>query len=141
MTNSGPLFITDTYVNETPTAEQLAEIAWMSVQEIQRFGLPAPGGVPVALQLLVRHAVRRPAKCARHATCSWPPTPRSNATANCTAIRTVTRNSSLTLTDSTLSGSANLLVCPNLDSANILYNVLKTTTSGWRDRRPVLMGA
>jgi malate dehydrogenase (oxaloacetate-decarboxylating)(NADP+) len=42
----GPLFITDTYVNEDPSAEQLAEIAAMAVKEIQRFGI-----VPVPLQL------------------------------------------------------------------------------------------
>ena len=42
--------------------------------------------------------------------------------------------------DSTLSGSANLLVCPNLDAANILYNVLKTTTSGGVTVGPILMG-
>ena len=45
------------------------------------------------------------------------------------------------LEDSTLSGSANLLVCPNLDAANILYNVMKTTTSGGVTVGPVLMGA
>jgi malate dehydrogenase (oxaloacetate-decarboxylating)(NADP+) len=44
------------------------------------------------------------------------------------------------LVDSTLSGSANLLVCPNLDAANILYNVMKTTTSGGVTVGPILMG-
>jgi malate dehydrogenase (oxaloacetate-decarboxylating)(NADP+) len=44
------------------------------------------------------------------------------------------------LDDSTLSGSANLLVCPNLDAANILYNVMKTTTSGGVTVGPILMG-
>ena len=43
----GALFIADTYVNEDPTAEELADIAWAAVRELQRFGLP-PGGVPVA---------------------------------------------------------------------------------------------
>ena len=42
--------------------------------------------------------------------------------------------------DSTLTGSANLLVCPNVDSANILYNVLKTLASGGVTVGPVLMG-
>ena len=44
------------------------------------------------------------------------------------------------LTDSTLTGAANLLICPNLDAANILYNVLKTTTSGGVTVGPILMG-
>jgi malate dehydrogenase (oxaloacetate-decarboxylating)(NADP+) len=45
------------------------------------------------------------------------------------------------LPDSSLTGSANLLICPNLDSANILYNVLKTTTSGGVTVGPILMGS
>jgi malate dehydrogenase (oxaloacetate-decarboxylating)(NADP+) len=42
--------------------------------------------------------------------------------------------------ESTLSGAANLLICPNLDAANILYNVLKTTTSGGVTVGPMLIG-
>ena len=34
-----------------------------------------------------------------------------------------------------------MLVCPNLDSANILYNVLKTTNSHGVTIGPVLMGS
>jgi hypothetical protein len=45
------------------------------------------------------------------------------------------------MADSTLTGSANLLICPNMDAANILYNVLKTTTSGGVTVGPILMGA
>ena len=40
MTDRGPIFIADTYVNEDPSAEQLAEIAWMAAQQVQRFGIP-----------------------------------------------------------------------------------------------------
>ncbi len=47
----------------------------------------------------------------------------------------------LHLQDSTLNGAANLLICPNMDAANILYNVLKTTTSGGVTVGPILMGA
>ena len=35
----------------------------------------------------------------------------------------------------TLAGEANLLICPNLDSANILFNVLKITGASDRPRR------
>ena len=45
------------------------------------------------------------------------------------------------MADSTLTDSANLLICPNIDAANILYNVLKTTTSGGVTVGPILMGA
>ncbi|MFW9620691.1 MAG: NADP-dependent malic enzyme [Macromonas sp.] len=140
MTNSGPLFITDTYVNETPTAEQLAEIAWMSVQEIQRFGLPARVAF---LSHSSFGSSRRPsARKMREArdlfVAAHPEIECDGELHGDAALQPEIR--STYLTDSTLSGSANLLVCPNLDSANILYNVLKTTTSGGVTVGPVLMG-
>jgi malate dehydrogenase (oxaloacetate-decarboxylating)(NADP+) len=45
------------------------------------------------------------------------------------------------LTDATLTGSANLLVLPNLDAANILFNVLKVTASNGVTIGPILLGA
>jgi malate dehydrogenase (oxaloacetate-decarboxylating)(NADP+) len=46
-----------------------------------------------------------------------------------------------TLMDSTLTGSANILICPNLDAANILFNVLKMTGSNGVTVGPILLGA
>ena len=43
--------------------------------------------------------------------------------------------------DCTLKGAANLLICPNLDAANILYHVLRTTTSHGVTVGPILLGA
>ena len=45
------------------------------------------------------------------------------------------------LMDTTLSGEANLLICPNLDSANILFNVLKITGGHGITVGPMLLGA
>jgi len=45
-----------------------------------------------------------------------------------------------TVPDSTLEGEANLLVCPNLDAANILFNVLKITVSNGVTIGPILLG-
>jgi malate dehydrogenase (oxaloacetate-decarboxylating)(NADP+) len=42
---------------------------------------------------------------------------------------------------STLSGEANLLVMPNIDAANISYNLLKTASGGGIAIGPVLLGA
>ena len=44
------------------------------------------------------------------------------------------------LLDSTLTGEANVLICPNLDAANILFNVLKTTGGHGTTIGPILMG-
>jgi malate dehydrogenase (oxaloacetate-decarboxylating)(NADP+) len=43
--------------------------------------------------------------------------------------------------DSSLKGNANLLVLPNLDAANIAYNLLKTAAGGNIAIGPVLLGA
>jgi malate dehydrogenase (oxaloacetate-decarboxylating)(NADP+) len=45
------------------------------------------------------------------------------------------------LMESTLSGEANLLICPDLDSANILFNVLKMTGGHGITVGPMLLGA
>ena len=45
------------------------------------------------------------------------------------------------LPDSTLHGSANLLVLPNLDAANILFNILKVTSGHGVTIGPMLLGA
>jgi malate dehydrogenase (oxaloacetate-decarboxylating)(NADP+) len=42
---------------------------------------------------------------------------------------------------STLMGEANLLVLPNIDAANIAYNLLKTAAGGNIAIGPVLLGA
>ena len=45
------------------------------------------------------------------------------------------------LMDSKLQGEANLLICPNLDAANILFNVLKVTGGQGVTVGPILLGA
>jgi malate dehydrogenase (oxaloacetate-decarboxylating)(NADP+) len=140
MTDQGPLFIADTYVNEDPSAEQLAEIAWMAAREVQRFGLPARvaflshssfGSSKRASARKMRAA--RDLFVARHPEIECDGELHGDA-----ALQPEIRKAYLA--DSTLSGPANLLICPNLDAANILYNVLKTTTSGGVTVGPVLMG-
>jgi malate dehydrogenase (oxaloacetate-decarboxylating)(NADP+) len=44
------------------------------------------------------------------------------------------------LPDTALRGSANLLVCPNLDSANIAYNLLKAAAGNNVAIGPILLG-
>ena len=44
------------------------------------------------------------------------------------------------LLESSLTGAANVLICPNLDAANILFNVLKTTGGHGTTIGPILMG-
>ena len=141
MTNRGTLFIADTYVNEDPTAQQLADIAWMSVQEVQRFGLPPK--VAFLSHSSYGSSKRASAKKMRLArdlfVAAHPEIECDGELHGDAALEPHIRNAYMA--DSTLTDSANLLICPNLDAANILYNVLKTTTSGGVTVGPILMGA
>ena len=141
MTNRGTLFIADTYVNEDPTAQQLADIAWMSVQEVQRFGIPPK--VAFLSHSSYGSSKRASAKKMRLArdlfVAAHPEIECDGELHGDAALEPNIRNAYMT--DSTLTDSANLLICPNLDAANILYNVLKTTTSGGVTVGPILMGA
>ena len=140
MTDKGPLFVADTYVNDDPNAEQLAEIAWMAAQEVQRFGIPPK--VAFLSHSSFGSSKRASAKKMRHArdlfVAQHPEIECDGELHGDAALQPEIRTSYNS--DSTLSGSANLLICPNLDAANILYNVLKTTTSGGVTVGPVLMG-
>jgi len=141
MTNQGPLFITDTYVNEDPSAEQLAEIAAMAVLEIQRFGIvPKVAFLSHSSYGSSKRASARKMRMARDLFLAQHPDIECDGELHGDAALQPDIRSAY-LEDSTLSGSANLLVCPNLDAANILYNVMKTTTSGGVTVGPILMGA
>jgi malate dehydrogenase (oxaloacetate-decarboxylating)(NADP+) len=140
MTPLGPIFITDTYVNEDPSAEQLAEIAGMAIGEIERFGIVPKvaflshstfGSSKRASALKMKQA--RDLFVAQHPGVECDGELHGDA-----ALEPEIRNAYME--GSTLTGSANLLVCPNLDAANILYNVMKTTTSGGVTVGPILMG-
>ena len=140
MTPRGPLFITDTYVNEEPSAEQLAEIAAMAAAEIQRFGIvPKVAFLSHSTYGSSKRASARKMRLARDLFVAHHPDIECDGELHGdAALEPEIRN--VYMEDSTLSGSANLLVCPNLDAANILYNVLKTTTSGGVTVGPILMG-
>jgi malate dehydrogenase (oxaloacetate-decarboxylating)(NADP+) len=141
MTDSnGTLFIADTYVNEDPTAQQLADIAWMSVQEVQRFGIPPK--VAFLSHSSYGSSKRASARKMREArdlfVAAHPEIECDGELHGDAALEPKIRNAYMA--DSTLTDSANLLICPNIDAANILYNVLKTTTSGGVTVGPILMG-
>ena len=140
MTNQGPLFITDTYVHEDPSAEQLAEIAAMAAQEVQRFGIvPKVAFLSHSSYGSSKRASARKMRMARDLFVAQHPDIECDGELHGDAALQPEIRSAY-LEDSTLSGSANLLVCPNLDAANILYNVMKTTTSGGVTVGPILMG-
>ena len=141
MLDTHTLFVTDAFVNDDPSAEQLASIALMAAEEVTRFGLPpkvaflshsnyGSSDRPSARKMRIAHALF--AKMA-------PDIESDGELQGDAALSQDIRKASLM--ESPLKGSANVLVCPNLDSANILFNVLKMTGSNGVTVGPILMGA
>ncbi|HLO95713.1 MAG TPA: NADP-dependent malic enzyme [Burkholderiaceae bacterium] len=135
------VFLVDTHVNYDPTAEQLAEITVMAAEELRRFGIrpkaallshsnfgssnnPSAVKMREALTLIQQAAPWLEVDGEMHGD---------------TALDANYRTQLMPRT--TLSGEANLLVMPNIDAANISYNLLKTTAGGGIAIGPVLLGA
>ncbi|MBA4108300.1 MAG: NADP-dependent malic enzyme [Leptothrix sp. (in: Bacteria)] len=135
------LFIADTFVNEEPTAEQLADIAVLAVEEVQRFGLPPR--VAFLSHSMFGSSTRPSARKMRLArdlfVARMPHIPADGEMQGDAALSENVRNK--LLPDSTLDGAANVLICPNLDAANILFNVLKMTGGQGVTVGPILLGA
>jgi malate dehydrogenase (oxaloacetate-decarboxylating)(NADP+) len=135
------VFIVDTHVNADPTAEQLAEITIMAAEEMRRFGIqpraallshsnfgtsshPSAQKMRDTLALLRDRAPWLDADGEMHGDTALDPAYRAGL-----------------MPDSPLVGEANLLVMPNIDAANISYNLLKTAAGGGIAIGPVLLGA
>ena len=135
------LFITDTFVNDDPTAEELADIAAMATEEVQRFGLPPK--LAFVSHSMFGSSTRPSAVKMRRAhelfAAAHPEIECDGEMHGDAALSESVRQAFLP--DSKLSGAANLLVLPTLDAANILFNVLKISASHGVTVGPILLGA
>ena len=135
------LFITDTFINEQPTAEELAEIALMAADEVRRFGLPPK--VAFLSHSMFGTSHRPSAKRVRAARDLFveraPDIECDGEMHGDAALSEAIRRN--ILPDSSLNGAANLLVLPNIDAANILFNVLKVTAGKGVTVGPILLGS
>ena len=135
------VFLLDTHVNYEPTAEQLAEITTLAAEEMMRFGIKPKAALlshsnfgssnqPSAIKMRQTLALLRDKSPwlevdgEMHGDVALDADARAHVMPN-----------------STLSGEANLLVLPNIDAANIAYNLLKTAAGGNIAVGPVLLGA
>ncbi|CAN5355625.1 hypothetical protein BH11PSE9_BH11PSE9_25520 [soil metagenome] len=141
MLDKHTLFIADTFVNDDPSAEQLADIAAMAVETVQHFGLP-----PKVAFLSHSNfgSSKRPSALKMRAARNLfvkrcPDVPADGEMQGDAALGEDLRQT--LMPDSPLSGSANILVLPNLDAANILFNVLKMTGGQGVTVGPILLGA
>ena len=134
------LALVDTMVNLEPTAEQIAEMTVLAAEQLKRLGIapraalvshssfgssdaPSATKMRQALALIRELAPDLEVDGEMHAD---------------SAVDDAVRKS--TMPFSSLTGDANLVVCPNLDSANIAYNLLKATAGNNIAIGPMLLG-
>ncbi len=135
------IFICDTYVNEVPTAEQLAEMAILAASEIERFGIVPKiallsssnfGSSPSASSQRMAAARKLIAERA-------PQLEVDGEMHGDAALSELVRKQAFPGT--TLTGEANLLLMPNVEAANIAYNLLKMVGGEGVTVGPFLLGA
>jgi malate dehydrogenase (oxaloacetate-decarboxylating)(NADP+) len=134
------IVLVDTHVNENPSAEQLAEITLLAAEEMRRFGV-----VPRVALLSHSNFGTSNSESARkmRATLALLKQLAPELEVDGEMHGDTALNGALlkrTMPDSSLSGEANLLVLPNIDAANIAYNLLKTTAGNGIAIGPVLLG-
>jgi malate dehydrogenase (oxaloacetate-decarboxylating)(NADP+) len=130
ITPRGTIFITDTYVTDNPSAEHIAQTTLMAADVVRRFGLtpkaallshsnfgsssaPSAQKMRDALQILFEREPNLEVEGEMH----------SDAAISAQIRERIFPNSRL-------KGSANLLVMPDLDSANIAFNLIKALGDG-----------
>jgi malate dehydrogenase (oxaloacetate-decarboxylating)(NADP+) len=136
------LFIADTFINENPTAEELADIAILSAKTVAQFGIEPK--VAMLSHSIFGSSSRTSAVKMRDAyeiTKKKAPSLSIEGELNGdTALHEDTRNQFISNNNSSFSGSANVLIMPNIDAANIAFNLLKVTSGNGITIGPILMG-
>ncbi|MBO6716374.1 MAG: NADP-dependent malic enzyme [Rhizobiaceae bacterium] len=139
ISDRGSTFLTDTYVTVDPTADEIAEMAILAAEEIRRFGLEPKaallshsnfGSRDSASALKMRSAAAKLRKLA-------PDLQADGEMHGDSALSVELRNR--VHPHSLLEGEANLLVFPNLDSANIALTTIKAMTEALHVG-PILLG-
>jgi len=135
------LFICDTYINEVPSAEQLADMTVLAASEIEKFGIVPKvallsnsnfGSVPSVSSQRMAEARKLIAQRA-------PALEIDGEMHGDAALSEMVRKAAFPGT--TLTGEANLLIMPNVEAANITYNLLKMIGGEGVTVGPFLLGA
>ena len=135
------LAITDTYVNEMPSAEETAEIAVMAADELKRFGIePKVALLSHSNFGSARSTSSRRMREARDILRVKAPDLQCDGEMHGDSALSPEIRDRLH-PDSSLHGEANLLVMPNLDAANIAFNLLKVANGDGVSVGPILLGS
>jgi len=135
------LFICDTHVNMDPTAEQIAEMTMLAAEEVRRFGLEPS----VALlshsnfgssDAASAHKMRVALELIRARSPNFPVDGemQGDVALSHSVLAEI-------FPDSDLTREANLLIMPNMDAANITYNVVRTVSGSGVAIGAILLGA
>ncbi len=139
ITQNGTLFFVDTHLLVEPNAAQIAEMTLLAAEQVRSFGLtpkvallshssfgasgaPSARKMRAALELIHTAAPELEVDGEMHADAALVPLIRARV-----------------VPDSPLEGTANLLVFPNLDAANIAFNLVKAVADGLQVG-PMLLG-
>jgi malate dehydrogenase (oxaloacetate-decarboxylating)(NADP+) len=135
------LFITDTYVNDSPSSEELAAITRLAAAEIRQFGLEPK--VALLSHSIFGSSERPSARKMREARELL-----AKSDPELAVIGEVHGDAALSedirrvyQPEGGFAGSANLLVMPSLDAANITFNILKVSSGKGVTVGPILLGA
>ncbi len=141
MLDKHTLFIADTYVNDDPSAEELAAITQLAANEICRFGLqPKVAMLSHSMFGSSNRPSARKMRAVRDILAQSAPQleVEGEMQGDAALVEDVRRHF---LPHTTLAGSANLLIMPTLDAANIAFNLLKITGGNGVTVGPILLGA
>ena len=135
------LFISDTYVNHDPSAQEIAEITIMAADEVKRFGL-APKVALVSHSNFGTEVSPSATKMSDALDIIEKLDPSIEIDGEMhgdAALNEMIRNR--IHPDSKLKGEANLLIMPTVEAANIAYNLLKMVSGDGITVGPILLGA
>jgi malate dehydrogenase (oxaloacetate-decarboxylating)(NADP+) len=135
------LFICDTHVNLDPSAEEIAEMTLLAAEEVRRFGL-VPKVALLSHSNFGSHDNASARKMGRAQELLEQMAPNLEVEGDIHGDAALSESLRTEIfPGSRLKGSANLLIMPNLDAANISYNLLKMTGGEGVTIGSILLGA
>ena len=136
----GTFFFCDTQINSEPSVAQLSEMTLLAAEEVRRFGIK-----PKVALLSYSHYGSHDCDSASKMRSAYADLRRRDPhleidgemNADAALSETIRKN---TMPNSRLKGQANLFIMPNVDSANIAFNMLRALSDGI-SIGPMLLGA
>ncbi|MSQ51128.1 MAG: NADP-dependent malic enzyme [Betaproteobacteria bacterium] len=135
------IFICDTYVNEDPSAVQVAEMTVLAAEEVRRFGIVPKVALLSHSSLGASDAAgaRKMREALSLLRNSAPDIEVEGEMHGDAALSGELRRAAFP--NSRLKGDANLLIMPNRDAANIAFNLLMVAAGDRITIGPILLGA